>query len=86
MTTSLEIGNYLARLRNKAGIKQNELAEKLPFSAAVLSRLESGERAASTGELNSVLEAIGTEEAKQLPEKIDRDWLNLPRPPLGPSR
>ena len=83
MTTSLEIGNYLARLRNKAGIKQNELAEKLTFSPAVLSRVESGERVASTEELNSILEAIGTEEALQLCETIDRDWLNLPRPPLG---
>ena len=83
MTTSLELGNYLARLRNKAGIKQNELAEKLPFRAAVLSRVESGERAASTEELNSVLEAIGTEEAMQLREKIDRDWLYLPRLPLS---
>ncbi len=74
MTTSLEIGNYLGRLRNQAGITQNELAQKLPFGPAVLSRVESGERAASTEELNSVLEAIGTEEAIQVREKIDREW------------
>ena len=85
MTTSLELGSYLARLRNKAKIKQTELAEKLPFGAAVLSRVESGERAASAEDLNSILEAIGSEEAMQLREKIDRDWLNLPRPPLGHS-
>ena len=83
MTTGLEIGHYLARLRDKSGIQQNELAEKLPFSATVLSRIESGGRAASRGELSSILDAIGTEEARQLSETIDRDWLNLPRPPLG---
>ncbi len=83
MTTSLEIGHYLAHLRDKSGIQQNELAERLPFSATVLSRIESGGRAASPGELSSILDAIGTEEARQLSETIDRDWLNLPRPPLG---
>ena len=83
MTTSLEIGRYLAHLRDKSGIQQNELAEKLPFSATVLSRIESGGRVASPGELSSILDAIGTEEARQLSEAIDRDWLNLPRPPLG---
>ena len=83
MTTSLEIGHYLARLRDKSGIQQNELAKRLPFSATVLSRIESGGRAASPEELNSILDAIGTEEAMQLSETIRRDWLNLPRPPLG---
>ena len=28
MTTDLEIGRYLAHIRDKAGLKQNELAEK----------------------------------------------------------
>ena len=83
MTTTLEIANHLARLRNNAGIKQNELAERLRFSPAVVSRAESGERAVSSEELNAFLEAIGTEEALQFRETIDRDWLNLPRPPLG---
>ena len=85
MTTNLEIGHYLARLRNKAGIKQNELAKRLTFSSAVVSRVESGGRAVSTDELDSILEAIGTEEALGFRETIGHDWLNLPRPPLGHS-
>ena len=83
MTTTLEIANHLARLRNNAGIKQNDLAERLRFSPAVVSRVESGERSVSSDELNAFLEAIGTEEARQFRETIGRHWLNLPRPPLG---
>ena len=67
MTTSLEIGRYLAHLRDKSGIQQNELAERLPFSATVLSRIESGGRVASPGDLSSILDAIGTEEASSPP-------------------
>ena len=83
MTTATEIGAYLARLREKAGLKQNELAQKVTWSPAVLSRVESGERPLSPEELDSILEAIGTEEALDLGETIQRDWLYLPRPPLG---
>ena len=83
MATTLEIASHLARLRNKAGIKQNELAERLRFSPAVVSRIESGERVVSSEELNAFLEAIGTEDALQFRETSNRDWLNLPRPPLG---
>ena len=83
MTTNVEIANYLTRLRNNAGIKQNELAERLRFSPAVVSRVESGERAVSSDELNAILEAIGTEKALNFRATVERDWLNLPRPPLG---
>ena len=83
MTTNVEIANYLTRLRTNAGIKQNELAGRLRFSPAVVSRVESGERAISSDELDAILEAIGTEEALNFRETVGRDWLNLPRPPLG---
>ena len=78
-----EMGKYLARLRENAGIKQNELAKKITWSPAVLSRVESGERAVSSEELNSVLQAIGTEEALRFRETAGRDWRELHKPPLG---
>ena len=81
--TTIEVGAYLARLREKAGFKQNELAQKVTWSPAVLSRVESGERALSPEELDSILEAIGTEEALGFRETAERVWLHLPRPPLG---
>ena len=82
-TTITEVGAYLARLREQAGFKQNELAQKVTWSPAVLSRVESGERALSPEELDSILEAIGTEEALGFKETSGRVWLHLPRPPLG---
>ena len=83
MTTRIEIGKYLVRLRDKAGLKQNELAQKVTRSPAVLSRVESGERALSTDELNSILEAIGTEEALRFRETAGRVWLKSQKPSLG---
>ena len=83
MTTGTEMGKYLAHLRDKAGLKQNELAQKVTWSPAVLSRVESGERAVSTDELNSILEAIGTEEARQFRETAGRVWRISQKPPLG---
>ena len=83
ITSSLEIGKYLAHLRDKAGFKQNELAQKVTWIPAVLSRVESGEREVSADELNSILEAIGTEEARQFRETAGRVWKISQKPPLG---
>lgn len=82
-TSSNEIGAYLAHLREKAGLKQNELASKVTWSPAVLSRVESGERALSAEERDSILDAIATEEALSFKETVERVWEHLPRPPLG---
>ena len=83
MASSVQIGRYLALLREKAGVKQNELAQKVTWSPAVLSRVESGDRAVSQDELVSILKAIGTEEAVRFAETSDRDWAYLTEPPLG---
>ena len=83
MARITEMGMYLARLRDNAGIKQNELAKKVTWSPAVLSRVESGERAVSSEELNCILEAIGTDEALRFRETAGRDWRELQKPPLG---
>jgi len=82
-TTNSEIGAYLAHLRDKAGLKQNELASKVTWSPAVLSRVESGERGLSPDELDAILDAIGTKEAVGFKKTAERVWKHLPRPPLG---
>ena len=81
--TATETGAYLARLREKAGLKQNELASKVTWSPAVLSRVESGERPLSAEERDSILDAIGTEKALDFKETVERVWQHLDRPPLG---
>ena len=83
MAASVRVGKYLTQLRERAGFKQNELAQQMTWSPAVLSRVESGEREISSEELADLLTAIGTEEAKRFAETITRDWANSPEPTLG---
>ncbi|MFG1952433.1 helix-turn-helix domain-containing protein [Micromonospora sp. NPDC048830] len=63
-------------------MKQAELARKVTWSPAVLSRIEAGERPVSGDELEALLEAIGTDEAADLATILNRDWRHLPRPSL----
>jgi transcriptional regulator with XRE-family HTH domain len=77
------MGMHLADLREKAGLKQNELAKKLEWSAAVLSRVEGGERNLSDDELSMLLSRIGTPEALKVRELLTRQWSVLPEPHLN---
>ena len=66
MASSVRVGKYLAQLRERAGIRQNVLAQKMAWSPAVLSRVESGEREISGAELSDLLTAIGTAEGREI--------------------
>ncbi|MES9927683.1 MAG: helix-turn-helix transcriptional regulator [Candidatus Thiodiazotropha sp. 6PDIVS] len=79
----LELGRYLMQVRERAGIKQAELARMITWSQAVLSRVEAGDRGLAPDELQMVVAAIGTPEAQKLQELIQRDWTIIPRPPLS---
>lgn len=80
MSRDTAIGNHVAMLREKAGLKQNELARKLGWSAAVLSRTESGERPFPEEERTEILNAIGTPEAKAFAKRLAREWKIIPEP------
>ena len=82
MSRDVAIGKHLAALRDQAGLKQNELARKLEWSAAVLSRVESGERSLSDDELGIILRGIGTPEAIKVKALLARQWQMLPEPLL----
>ncbi|MFD4628749.1 helix-turn-helix domain-containing protein [Streptomyces sp. NPDC058284] len=77
-----QLGHRLAQLREHNGMKQAELARKVTWSQAVLSRIEAGERTLSNDELATLLEAIGSDEAADLATILGRDWQHLPRPAL----
>ena len=77
-----ELERRLAQIREAAGIKQADLAKRITWSQAVLSRVESGERQLSRDDFTIVAEAIGTSEALQLSKSLGRDWREIPRPPL----
>lgn len=83
MTSSTKSWAYLAHLRDEAGVTQSEIAQKVGWSPAVLSRVESGERPLTTEERDAILEAIGTSEALQFRDTADRVWKHLPKPSLG---
>jgi transcriptional regulator with XRE-family HTH domain len=74
------VGTHLARLREAAGYKQNELARRIAWSPAVLSRIESGERPASAEELDALLSTINTPEARAFGERLSRRWSIIAEP------
>lgn len=78
----MELGRCLAQVRERANIKQAELAKKVTWSPAVLSRAESGDRALAPEELDALLTAIGTPEATRLKVALNRSWKVLQRPGL----
>lgn len=79
----VEVGRFLAQARERAGMKQAELARKIAWSPSVLSRVENGERAVNGSELQTLLEAIGTPESLELQQVLLREWLVVPKPALG---
>ena len=84
-TTSISpaaLGVRIAQLRDAAGLKQADLARKVTWSPAVLSRVEAGERPLTNDELRQLLDHIGTSEAAALTEIVLREWRHLPTPPL----
>ena len=83
ITTNSATGKYLARLREAAGLKQKDVAQKVTWSPAVLSRVESGDRDITSDELDAILQAIGTEKALEFQQVARRTWEILPKPPLG---
>lgn len=78
----IELGRYLMQVRDRANIKQAELARKIGWSQAVLSRVEAGDRPLSQEELHVILSAIDTPEAAKLQELSQREWSVIPRPSL----
>ncbi|MGW2114240.1 helix-turn-helix domain-containing protein [Streptomyces zhihengii] len=80
--SDVQLGHRLAQLRERSGMRQAELARKVTWSPAVLSRIEAGERTLSDDELATLLKTIGTDEAADLAAVLDRTWRHLPRPTL----
>lgn len=80
--TPSELGRHLMQVRERSGIKQSELAKRVSLSPAVLSRIESGDRAVSLEEVQDILAQLATPEAADLAKALQRAWVVLTRPPL----
>ncbi|MGH9222320.1 MAG: helix-turn-helix domain-containing protein [Acidimicrobiales bacterium] len=81
-TTSLQLGRQIALLRERAGLNQADLAQRVTLSPSVISRVEAGERPVSPEEFGGILEAIGTSEARRLETLVTRQWEIMPDPGL----
>lgn len=78
----VELGRHLMQVRERSGIKQAELAKRVSLSPAVLSRIESGDRAVTLEEVQDILTQLATPEAAELSKALQRSWQVLSRPPL----
>jgi len=61
---------------------QLHIANKVTFSAATVSRIESGEKSVTDEEIRSMLDAIGTPKAAELAEFFRQEWDHVERPPF----
>ena len=78
---------HLASLRDKAKLTQAELAKRITVSAARVSRIEAGDIPLTREEVNTYLNAIGTDAAEMYSQYLDQDWKAVTRPSFEhPSR
>lgn len=74
-----ELGAFLTQLRSDADKTQGEVAKAISFSTSRISRIENG-ASASEAEINSILDAIGTEEAARFKEYLSWEWRHVEAP------
>ncbi|AYM14671.1 MULTISPECIES: helix-turn-helix domain-containing protein [Agrobacterium] len=75
-----EIGGLLAQLRDASGKTQKDIAIAVSGNQTRISRLEAGE-----GQIEDAilyLQAVGSDEAAKLAERLQFDWKNLMKPSI----
>ncbi|MGY3585732.1 transcriptional regulator with XRE-family HTH domain [Bradyrhizobium sp. USDA 4341] len=83
MSRTIAIGSHLATLRERADIRQHELAKRLGWSTAMMSRVEAGDRSLDEDELASIAAAIGTDDVRTFIDRLSRQWSVLEEPAFG---
>ncbi len=73
----LSIGNKIKELRTKAGFNQSIIAEYLQVDQSLISKIEKGEREASTDVLKKLAELFGCKVSAIINEKEDISCLNV---------
>ena len=84
--SAIELGRHLTHVREQAGIKQADLARRVTWSSAVLSRIENGERELGHEELEAILDAIGTPAAAELRHRLATEMASATTADSGSSR
>lgn len=73
----LSIGNKIKELRTKAGFNQSIIADYLQVDQSLISKIEKGEREASSDILKKLAELFGCKVSAFLNEKEDISCLNI---------
>lgn len=76
----INVGRHLVAIREDASMTQAQLADKVGFSAASISRIETGDKPIYPDELAAIIKAVGTTKAKQLDEYLKQNWDELDLP------
>lgn len=79
-TLPADIGHRLATLRGEAGLTQSSVAPKVRIDQSRISRIEKGEVFPSFTEVQTYLEAIGTDTAREYLIYLEKEWKILPPP------
>lgn len=83
MRPTKSIGQHLKELREEAGLRQREVANRVGIQAGALSRIESGAGPVDKKDLSALVEAIDTGAARHFRKTLSRNWSELERPPFG---
>ena len=78
-----DLGRELAALRIGADRKQSEVAAAMRVHASAVSRIETGTAPLDEETLNDYLDAINTDSARRFREVLQREWSEIPRPPVN---
>lgn len=73
-------GTIVTELRNQANLYQSDVAQKLTVDKSRVSRIESGNISLSRTEVDNLLQAINTQEAKDFQVFLNQEWNILDRP------
>jgi transcriptional regulator with XRE-family HTH domain len=74
------VRKMLKWLREEAKLSQDELAQRLSFTASRISRLESGDTELTKEDAELISNQIGTDEARAFAQYLGRNWRVLERP------
>jgi transcriptional regulator with XRE-family HTH domain len=80
MNKNEQIRSILVKLREKAGLSQAQVAERLKFTASRVSRLESGDTELSLEDAELIASRIDSPESKAFATYIRTEWKILERP------
>ncbi|HEU5070606.1 MAG TPA: helix-turn-helix transcriptional regulator [Verrucomicrobiae bacterium] len=80
MNENEQIRGILVKLREKAGLSQAQLAERLQFNASRVSRLESGGTELTLEDAELIASGIASEESKAFADYLRSEWKILERP------